>query len=242
MGNILLGSDGITIRQGIYEESSTQKTELGRFIDFEDGRRFRYCKSNGGTTKGHLVQGPPIDTAHDDTLQTSYGVSVGDKDDISIVVTTAPTANQYADGYLIVNEGTTGIGQIYKIRKNSAASPTKVWLYDAVITAILATDEVTLVKSRYLDVITCPASGNMTGVPLGVPLITITDNYYFWAQTRGYCSIVTDDNLTIGDPVEPGGTDAGSCTAVSAYTMPIIGFVAYAAVAEDYAVIDLHLE
>lgn len=242
MGNVVLGANGIAIRQGIYEQSASQKTELGRFIDLEDGRRFRYCKSNGGTTKGHLVQGPPIDTYHDDTAQTGYGLSVGDKDDISIVVTTAPTANQYADGYLIVNEGTTGIGQIYKIKKNTAASPTKIWLYDAIITAVLVTDEVTLVKSRYLDVITCPASGSLTGVLLGVPLITITDDYYFWVQTRGYCSIVTDDNLTIGNLVEPGATDAGSCSAATGAAIPIIGFVAYAAVAEDYAVIDLHLE
>ena len=241
MSNVILGSDGIAIRQGIYEEKSTQETDLGRFIDFEDGRRFRYCKASGAITKAHMCQCAAMDSDHTDVVQTGYGLSIGDKDDLSVLLTAAPTVNEYADGYLICNLG-TGLGQMYKIKKNTAAyAPCKIWLYDKIITAIAAASEITLVKNRYLDVVVSLASA--TGTPIGVPLITITTGgYYFWAQTRGSCPLVTDAALTVGDKVEQGQNDTGSCQPVSGDTPPIFGTVVYPGNTEEYAVIDLHLE
>ena len=153
MSNIILGSDGIAIRQGIYEESVDAKTDLGRFVDFQDGRRFRYCKCNGtaGITKGLMVQAEVLNGDHDNVVQTNYGLSVGDKDNLSVALDGDPTANEYADGYLLVNDGTSqGEGQMYKIRKNTAAhAPCKIWLYDKIVTAIAAAADITLVKNRY---------------------------------------------------------------------------------------------
>ena len=244
MGNIVLGSDGIAIRQGIYEESSTKKTDLGRFIDFEDGRKFRYCKDGGsGITKAHMCRTEAVDGSHDDVLQTNYGLSIGDKDNLSIVLDGAPTVNEYADGHMIVNAG-TGLGQIYKIRKNSATNPTKVWLYDAILVAVLVADNVTLVKNKYLDVCVTPASATIGGLPIGVPLITVTASYYFWAQTRGYAPLLVANGGTAvaGNDVGHGDT-AGSCQIIADHAAdPYYGKCVYAAAADDYAVIDLHLE
>lgn len=243
MSNVLLPADGITIRQGIYEEKSTQETELGRFIDFEDGRRFRYCKAAASLPLGKLVQASAIDTDHDETVQTAYGLSIGDKDNLSVLLSAAPTANEYADGWLVCNVG-TGLGQIYRIKKNTAAyAPCKVWLYDPIIVAVAATAELTLIKNKYLDVIAYPGD-SITGPPVGVPLITITSGYYGWLQTRGYCVMIVDDGATVvvGNNVIPGNTDAGAVDPNAADTHPVLGVVVHIAGTDEYATIDLKLE
>jgi len=243
MSNVLLPSDGISIRQGVYEESLSQKTELGRFIDFEDGRRFRYCKAAAALPLGKLVQASAIDTNHDETVQTGYGLSIGDKDDISVLLTSAPTVNEYADGWLVCNVG-TGLGQIYRIKKNTAAyAPCKIWLYDEIKVAVAATAEITLIKNKYLDVIAYPGSA-ITGPPVGVPLITVTDAYYCWLQTRGYCVMIVDDGATlvVGNNVIPGSTDAGAVDPNAADTHPVLGVVVHIAGTDEYATIDLKLE
>ena len=244
MGNILLPSDGIAVRQGIYTEKSTQETELGRFIDFEDGRRYRYCKASGAVTKGTMVQSSAIDTNHDETVQTGYGLSIGDKDDIEVLLGAAPTKNEYADGFLLCNVG-TGLGQLYKIRKNSAAyAPCIISLYDEIVTAVAAASEITLIKNKYLDVVTVIAT-TPTGVPVGVPNITITTGgYYFWAQTRGYCAMLADSTVTlvVGNNVIRGATVAGSIVQNAADVHPVYGDLVYICAASEYAVVDLHLE
>lgn len=244
MSNVILGSDGIAIRQGIYEESVSQKTDLGRFIDFEDGRRFRYCKCNAsaGITIGHVCAAPTYDDDDDAVVQTNYGLAVGDKDDISVAVGAAPTANQYADGLLVVTSG-TNMGQSHRIKKNTAASPTKIWLYDPIVSVIAAACDITLVPNKYLNVVVAPTT--VVSTPIGVPLIGITTAYYFWAQTRGYVGIMTDSatsSTAKGDNVMIASTTPGAIKAVSAFTDPVIGVCIVTTADDEYAIIDLHLE
>jgi len=243
MGNVILGSDGIAIRQGIYEESSTKKTDLGRFIDFEDGRRFRYCKASGAITIAHVCTAPAPDSNHVAQVQTGYGLSIGDKDNLSIKVNSAPTANQYADGLMVVSyTAATGGGQAHRIRKNTAASPTKVWLYDPIVTAVAATCDITLMKNKYLDVVVAPTS--VVTTPIGVPLITITTGgYYFWAQTRGYAAVLSETTGTepvVGDNVMMG--TSGAVKVAAGYVDPVIGVCVYIPAYDEYVIVDLHLE
>ena len=240
MSNVILGSDGIAIRQGIYEEKSVQMTDLGRFIDFEDGRRFRYCKCSGGITIGHVCAAPGPDDQHVAIVQTNYGLAVGDKDDISVAVTTAPTANQYADGLLVVSSGTNA-GQSHRIKKNTAASPTKIWLYDPIVSVVAAACDITLMKNKYLDVVVAPTSVITT--PIGVPLIGVTDLYYFWAQTRGYVGVLSEGTGTqpvVGDNVMMGTT--GAVKVAAGYVDPVIGVCVYIPTYDEYVIVDLHLE
>ena len=253
MSNIILGSDGIAIRQSIYQESLVAKTDLGRFIDFQDGRRFRYCQADGAITKGHVAAGGAV-VANDNTVtQTGMTVAlsngyIGEKV-INVLLAAATTANLYAGGYLTV-EGGTGLGQIRKIKSNKAggasvAAPCEVTLYDPLEVALNATSIITLTKNKYKDVIVAPAGTDVAPL-IGVPLISITDDYYFWAQTRGYAPIVVDDSatLTIGETVSIGATDAGSVTgATDAHCdYQQVGTVVQIAAADTYATIDLELE
>jgi len=247
MGNILLPSDGITIRQGIYEQSSTQKTELGRFIDFEDGRRFRYCKA--GTSDlviALMTMAPAITGNHKDIVQTNYGLSIGDKDNISVLLDDAPSVNEYADGFLCCNKG-TGLGQLYRIRKNSATySPCKIWLYDPIITAIPAASEITLTPNKYNGVL--EAAATAAGSHTGVPLIGVTGGYYFWAQTRGYCPFTGDSTITvayvIGEPVGDAVTmdNAGCMDGIESFTDAYYGICVQIPEVNETGIVDLKLE
>lgn len=253
MSNIILGSDGIAIRQGIYEESSVSKTDLGRFIDFQDGRRFRYCQASGAITKGHMAAAGAV-VANDNTVtQTGMTVSIsggyiGAKV-IKVLLAAATTANLYAGGFFVV-EGGTGLGQCHRIKKNKAggasvASPCELTLYDPLVVALDATSIISLTKNKYKDVVVDPAT--VVREPIGVPLITITaGGYYFWAQTRGYCAIAVDtsDTVVTGQFVMNGSTVAGACEPVTATDVKIVpfGVVVQVAAADTYATIDLHLE
>lgn len=247
MGNIVLGSDGISVRQGIYEESVSQKAELGRFLDFEDGRRFRYCK-NGGVALviGVMTMAAAIDGDQKDVVQTGYGLSIGDKDNLSVLLTAAPTANEYADGFLCCNKG-TGLGQVYRIKKNTAASaPCKIWLYDKIITAIAATAEITLTFNKYSGVLV--AAQTPAGTPVGIPLIAVTEAYYFWAQTRGYAPFLGDSTITtayvLGEPIGDAETkDAdGAMDGIENVNNAVYGICVQIPEASEYGIVDLKLE
>ena len=245
MGVKYLESDGIVIRQGIYQESATQNTDLGHFIDLEDGRRFRYCKADGAITKAHMCQSAIVDSNHVDQVQTDYTLAIGDKEDISVVLSGAITKNDYAEGWLIVNDA-TGEGELYKIRKNSAAyAPCVISLYDAIRVATAVTSYITIVQSKYRDVVVVPHSAQPSGVPVGVPLITVTTGgYFFWAQTRGYCPMHIETAITVGIPVQTADTTTdGSGEVAATATDAIYGMALYSSAGDlDYCIVDLHLE
>ena len=242
MGVKYLNSDGIVIRQGIYQESLTQMADLGRFIDLGDGRRYRYCKADGAITKGRMCQSAIVDSDHQDTTQTAIW-SIGDTE-VTCVVTIAPTKNDYAEGFLVIVDG-TGQEEMYKIKTNTGASPTVLKLYDAIRTATAAGTQIVLLQDKYRDVVVVPYAAQPTGVPVGVPNITITTGgYYFWAQTRGYCVMVVEDGVTVGIPAATadGSVDGGAETA-AAVTDAIYGMPPFSAASSlDSCVVDLMLE
>lgn len=241
MGVKYLNSDGIVIRQGIYQESITQMADLGRFIDLEDGRRYRYCKAEGAITKGRMCQSAAVDSDHVNVAQTAIW-SIGDEE-VTCVVTVAPTKNDYAEGFLIIVDG-TGQEEMYKIRTNSGASPTVLKLYDDIRVATAVGSEVTLLQAKYRDVVVVTAAAQPTGVPVGVPNITVTTGgYFFWAQTRGYCVMVAETAVTVGIPVQCSDGVNGAAEVKAAATDATYGIAPFSAAADaDSCVVDLMLE
>ena len=242
MGVKYLHSDGIVIRQGIYQESLVQKVDLGHFIDLEDGRRFRYCKAEGAIAKARMCQSAVVDSNHMNVTQTGI-LSIGDKEDLSIVVTVAPTKNDYAEGFLVINND-TGEGEMYKIKKHSGTSPCIMTLYDAIRVATASGTELSMVQSKYRDVIIVPNSNQPSGVPVGVPNIGITTGgYFFWAQTRGYCVMVVETAITVGIPVQCSDGVDGAAEVAAAYSDAIYGIAPYSSSSDgDFCIVNLTLE
>ena len=103
------------------DEKVTGTTKLhpyGTRMVLPDGRVFYYGQTDGAQTAGAICQSAVGVANHDMDLATNTA-SAGDK---SVTVTlggTAATEDQYADGYLYVNDG-TGEGHNYKIRQHDA--------------------------------------------------------------------------------------------------------------------------
>ncbi len=195
----------------IWTPTADQKSALGRELDMNDGtgRLFVYTK-NGATALGKckMVQTP----AHDaesiaSTIQTGAGVAAGEKRfDIITATGSGITANSLRDGWMIISDGATAMGDMYLVKSNKWTTDDtllNVTISDkgGLRTVIAGSDDVSFVPTKYKDVIV--TTETPAGGPVGVPLAAVAANYYFWAQFRGYTPIFTDDTDTIvvGDTV-----------------------------------------
>ncbi len=220
MGNKLISST--TVKLGIYEESADPQLVgmLGQVKEFEDGRKFVLCFSGGTLTAGILVQSPAQD-AYDEALLVNTAAGAGDKE-IEITVTSGHGGydkDALKDGYMVVGQESGDIGTFYKIKGNDAmvsATTATIFLYDPLTTALAATtNEVAVCFNPYNHVIT----GTTSAPVIGVPIMAITDNRYFWALFAGI-GPATDSSATIaagdyvshvgGDVVTQDGTEDGT--------------------------------
>jgi hypothetical protein len=246
---IILG-DVSEPKHSIYETSSTQEYEVGTKLVYNDGREFRYAK-NGGTAlaKALMTTSEALYSRAVEELQTTYGTSaeVGDVE-IDIDVTTGGSwgDNEYAGGFLLINKA-TGMGDVYKILANqingSDDTLMRVRLETGLRTALDATSEITLVKSRWQEVDVMPTTAE--GAPAGIPLVAVPANYYFWPQIKGYapCTVDTGDTLVKGEPAGYPDTPnvAGACGAIGADTDAFWGIAVYVATAGEVGIIDLNV-
>jgi hypothetical protein len=249
--DIILASDGEPI-QSIYEESLTQEYHLGTKLIYNDGRIFRYAK-NGGTalSKALMTQGETIYAYSDDETQSTYGGSanVGDIEiDIDVTTGGSWTANEFAQGFLINSSGTaTCIGDIYKIVANeingSDDTLMRVQLETPIRVAWDTSSVIFLTKSPWRDVDV--GTTTAVGTPTGIPLIDVTANYFFWAQTGGYAPCIVDDSETLvnGEPVGYPATVADDgAVGVPGATDAVWGFCVITKATDAAAMIDLKLD
>jgi len=204
-------------KQGIFEESETQKHRLGaRFIDGD--RTFRYAKNAAVTLgKALMTQSQVVATGTHEIIQTGHTWVAPDISG-TMLITTGGTyvANEFTDGWFMGNQVASAIGDIYRVMASEINSSDdtiiSLELETPIRNAILATTEMSLIPNRFYDVVIHPDT-TATGYATGVPLIDITASYYFWAQTAGPAPFITDGGATIviGDDVGIGTTDDGTC-------------------------------
>ena len=176
---------------------------------------FRYCK-NGAT---ELAIAAPIQQAkrahaeQDDDIVVGAVAAIG-ATSVELVSTalldTAPNniANDFAEGYMIVND-VVGQGQMYKIRANELFAGTALStfeLYDGLTIALGTCSEVGLIRNPYYKVIATEAP--VSGMAIGVPLLVVPANHYFWAKSGGPAPVVAQEAITLGTPVVVGVTAA----------------------------------
>lgn len=180
-------------KQGINAISETQLFPLGRRLSLDDGRTFHYCSDSGtGLAAGKLV-GPDIGiTERDDAINAAAAVAIGAKSFEFTAVGTI-TEDLFKEGFAcIVND--TGEGLQYKIESNTAATAGNdctITLFDPIITALVATTDVVLMKSMFSNVKLNPDVIRFT---LGVPVVPVTASYYFWCQTWGPAMVLCGDS------------------------------------------------
>lgn len=237
-----VGIGSILPAQDIYEEKSTQLHRLGSKLVLGE-RIFQYCGNAAvALTAGKMVQSSAPIPNHTN-VTVSAAVAIDGKVVTPTMGATAVTANQYADGYMHVND-VTGEGQCYRVKSHPAAlsgATCAFTLYDALEAALDATSQVTLVANPYKEVIIAPNAA-LTAPARGVPLIGVTASYYFWLQTAGPAPVLVQGTVVIGQPVGLGGTADGACGPIAAFTTDIWGRVMQVNASTEYALIDLRLD
>ena len=185
---------GIGPKQGIYEQSSVKVHNLGDRFELSDGREFVYCL-NGAVELAPALLNTVISTpTHEDTVTIAHPIGT-----TTVTVTAGGiSANAFAEGYLIVTGG-TGIGEMYKIKGNTAtvSGLITVDLYDPLATAwVIANTDVDLYINPYNALVVNVTDAQQK--PVCVTLRTVTIAYYFWGQVKGFAALQLDVNSAAG--------------------------------------------
>ena len=187
------------------DEKVTGTTKLhpyGTRMVLPDGRVYYYGQTDGAQTAGAICQSAVGVANHDMDLATNTA-SAGDKSVTVTVGGTAATEDQYADGYLYINDG-TGQGHNYKIRQHDAIDGSgsgAINLYDgdAIAVGFEAATIAGLAKNPYKDFIVFPTTA--TGHPVGVAPTDFDDDDYGWRQTWGPAAVLCAVACVIGNHV-----------------------------------------
>jgi hypothetical protein len=179
-------------------ETEEKKQKLGTRAQTPDGRVFYYARNGSAaiTTAGFIVDAAAAFAiaAHD--MDVPANANAAGVTAVSVEVpTTDLTKDQYADGYLIFNDG-PGEGEVYRIKSHPAhdASDDNTVIItidepDGLRTATTTSSLFGMFVNPYSAVKIMDGDGTMETGALGVTTIPMTANYYGWIQTAGIGSV-----------------------------------------------------
>ena len=202
---------------------------------------YRYCKmGSGAVTAGKCVT-HAASIAHHFDLTPTAGVAAGET---AISVETAGTditLNQYAGGYLYVNDA-AGEGQMLRIRSNpahdhSADASIVITTYDDLATAITTSSRITLIADPLSALIVQAAT--TTGATMGVTVVDMAASHFGWMAVSGPQAVLTSGTLVVGNHAVPLGA-AGAVGPAAGDVIQVIGTVMIVNVTTDYSLINLY--
>lgn len=219
-------------------------TLVGTRFETSDGRELTLVKNGAvALTSGVLVQDAAIIANHQNLAVTAYtAFSANGNVQPKVTVTlgaTAATANQYAGGYVVVNDN-AGEGQTLRIASHPAAAGSAslvLTLEEGASPVITTASEVCLLPAHGKDVIIQPTT--VTGAQVGVTMGPIAAGAYGYVVSRGLAACLAQGAIGVGLGLSV-GTVAGS-VAVAAATTARLGFAAQAGVDTEYRMVYLNL-
>ncbi len=241
----------LTSLANLWTPTVDQKHMLGCVYETNQGERYKYCKADSTQiAKALLIQTSAPDTEQKASTQTLYGADAGAQTLDAVFTTGSGIADgDLVDGYLLVSDGGAAMGDLYTIKRHSWTTGDtiiSIEIADAggLRTAIAATDDLTIWKNQCRDVIVKPTT--LTGPIIGVTTTIIPASYYFWAKTKGICSVITDsaDDILIGNPVGhiDAATDAGVMGLITDATIDcILGVCIYDSAVDEAGLFNLHI-
>ena len=253
VGRNAKGADGTTVNP--FAEAASAQFPIGSILKYND-RTYRYCRNGGsGLAAGKITCTRNKSHATNHLNINCLAAAIGDTTVTIITAGTNIVENEYAGGYLYVNDG-TGEGHCYKIKSHPAhthsTSPNCVMtLHDPVVIALVATgtSQVSLAHSKYEKLIVAPGTTPMTGQTVGVPPIAITASYYFWNQVSGPAACLVSGTVVIGDSVchtistgTAGAVIARIADSAAQRVARTVGEVMQVNATTEYALVDLTME
>ena len=237
-----------------YAVDATQQYPLGAKLLYND-REYRYARAAATIPAGNVVCTRNAAHATNHLNMSCLVAAVGATEVTIITAETDILENEYAGGYLYVNDG-TGEGLAYKIKSHPAhdhsASPNCVMtLYDKIKVALVATgtSEVSLKHNKYTHVIKAPGTTPLTGEAIGVASSVLANNDFFWLQVKGPAAVLVSGTVVIGDSVcvtistgTAGAVIARAADGAAQRVSRTIGQVMQVNASGEYALIDLLFE
>lgn len=224
-----------------FTSSSTPQHDLGASWETPDGRVFRYVQAGGtALVAGKLQQGSAI-VANHQNIAVAAAVAIDATVVTATLGATAATANQYSNGYMIVND-VTGEGFYYTIGSHAAVSSSGVItlnLNEAIRVALTTSSEVSLIANPFSGVIINPTTP--TQQPIGVAVDNTPANYYGWVQTHGVCNVLADGAISVGAAISPSNAVAGAVES-GVIGQGVIGHALQAGVDTEYRTVFLMID
>lgn len=204
------------VANGAFQTSTDASllTLVGTKFDLSDGREVMLVRAGDAVAAGKLYQDAAIVPNHQNLAVTAYqAYSANGNVPAKVTVTlgaTAATANQYAGGFVVVND-VTGEGQTLRIASHPAADSAgslAITLEDGATVALTTSSEVCLIPPHGKDVIIMPTT--FTGAVAGVGMYTIAAASYGFLITKGITSCLADGAVTVGSAISPSNAVAGA--------------------------------
>lgn len=234
------------VANGLFQTSTDTSlaTLVGTRFDTSDCREVTLVRNGAvALVPGVLVQDAAVVPNHQNLAVTAYqAFSANGNVPARVTCTlgaTAVTANQYAGGFLVVNDN-NGEGQTLRIASHPAAALSTslvVTLEEGASVAITTASEVSLVSAHGADVIIQPTT--VTNAQVGVTLSPIAAAAYGFVVSRGLVSCLAQGAIGVGLGLSVGSV-AGS-VAVAAATTARLGFAAQAGVDTEYRVVYVNI-
>jgi len=176
------------MQQGIYEQSEDQIYPIGMRHAWDD-RVFRYCKAAGtliGIHGGRCSNFPREgNTDAVEYAAGTYQITIPMNPN-GVNYAAEQVANYWKDGFIWIMQWpiVTSIGQLYRIKSSAAAVGgfVTLTLYEPLKFTVAASTWITAWPNVYQG-IKGDSDARMSVVC--VPLIPVTNTYYFWGQTWG---------------------------------------------------------
>lgn len=241
------------VANGAFQSSTDASlaTLVGTRWDLSDGREVILVKAGSGTTiaAGKLYQDAAIVANHQNIAVTAYqAYSANGNVPAKVTVTlgaTAATANQYAGGFVVVNDA-NGEGQTLRIASHPAADASAslvITLEEGATTALTTSSEVCLIPPHGKDVIIQPTT--VTGAAVGVGLYTIAASAYGFLVSKGIVSGLAQGAIAVGTPISASASVAGAFAqtpyATNLVTGAILGYANQAGVDTEYRSVYVNL-
>jgi len=239
-----LGTPITVLPNDVYDISSDAKVDVGQLAVTADGKKYRYAQAGGTALAAGKLAVTATQVANHEDMAVASAAAVGAKTVTVTLGATEATANQYTCGYLVINNE-AGEGIAYRIASHPAAESAAslvVTLEDkaGVQVALTTSSKASLVKNKYSDVVI--SASDQLDVPVGIPNVEITTEYYGWLQVGGACSALADETLAIGASLTIGDSTGGAVGTADASGEPIVGHAFQAGVDTEYRLVDLCID
>jgi len=219
------------ISQEIFTESAYQMHPLGTKGMDKYGSVYRYVKNGSSAlVTGNLLQEPAEDTNYRSMVVNTTG-AIGSNEVEVTLGGTAVTAGQFDEGQILI-ESSTGIGQLFRIKKHDVQTSTTgtcTFVLDRPlkIATAAASSQASVRKNAYQGAIQYPTTP--TGGAIGVALYAMTISYYGWIGSGGDFAVLwdnTDVSAADAQGIRPSLTVAGCVKACLAADVaaPFLGW------------------